>query len=397
MPLSYKKNLCLSLGFSAVVGLLTTAPAHAAGSAADIAAANSALRGVLSSVASSGVVDQLRQLHSQLANYQWRTTYQLSQVNKTNLPGTRVALVPVPAWSQLDAENFFVSANLPVAGGPPAMNCPAAQMGGPVGRPITVTIPGTSRTVTLSDATIQSLLLRADPATGAQTWNAFSSLRNGVCTSIYNTAQLTYRFQRYQAVQANWNECTTNGFQVTEWQQSEKFGFPHGHHRTVAVGGGVMFKCGAIYKGDADDAFTYDSWFKWSDDSPVPLNILKTLRDAGDSPNSCPNTCIPLIRDAGVSAKFCVGLDPGIAGINASSATVPMRLGAKFHAFDRDKTFCTGVINMPAPFGLLQSLSEMADNAKQNTMKQMQDQLMAVLPIDKDTVAKLQTLMALLQ
>ena len=397
MNRSWTQSAHRAMLIGTTVGLLGALPAHAAGSTADIQAANEALQAALSAVASSGIVDQLRQLHSQMANYQWRTTYALQQVPKKNMPGTRVALVPQPNWSQLDAENFFVSANIPSAGGPPPMNCPVAQLGGPAGRMITVTVPGTTRVVTLTDATIQSLLLRADPARGAQAWTTFVNLRNASCTALYNTAQLTFRFQKYQAVQANWAECTTNGFQISEWEHSQKFDFPGNHTRTAAIGGGLMFKCGAIYKGNADDALTYDSWFKWSDNSPEPLNFLQTLRAAGDSPNSCPNTCIPLIKGGGASASLCVGLDPGIAGINPNSSTVPLRLGAKLRAYSRDKTLCTPVLNVPAPFGLMQSLSEMADSAKQDGMKKMQDQLLAVLPVDKDTVSKVQTLMGLLQ
>jgi len=368
-------------------------PANSAGFTQDqIKAATAALLATLDQVQSSQVAEQLRSMHQQMATYRWRTVYSLGWVPKENLPGQRLAMTPDPALSQLNAESFYAERNIPVTGGFPAMNCPVAILGGDPGRPITYqyrTPLGTQLMATLSDEQIQQLLLKVSPDKGARAWAILSTLRNAMCIAMYNTAQLSYRYERFKTLQANLDECTKNGLQVTQWRVKEEWDFPGGYHRTAQVGGGVTWKCGALYKGDTSDAFTYDSWFKWSDDSPVPLNLAKQILGAQESGTSCPTACIDLFRGAAASGAFCVGVSPNLAAVGS---TVPLRLGARIEAFDRTKHLCTPTMNIPAPFGLAESMTEMGDNAKQELMKKMQDQLLALFPINTQTMEQLRAL-----
>ena len=337
----------------------------------------------------SPVAKQLQELHGKMMSYQWRTVYSLSQVSKAPLPGTRLAIKPDPAMSQLDAENFLLGMKVNV----PAMNCPVATLGGPAGRLITVQLG--PKTVQLTDQTIRLLLQKADPSQAENIWRLFSQLRDGTCAAIYGAAQLNYRYQRYLTLQKNIQACKTDGVQITAWQVGEKLKFPGNKKRTLQAGGGVTFKCGAVYNGSPDDAFTYASWFKWSDDKEVPLNLIQTLlQSSGSPPNSCPKACVPVIGAESVSASICIGLDPGIP---PNGSPLPLRLGAKIRYAGRTKELCSPIIYVPAPLGISNSLNEMADNGKQQLKTQLEQQLMAVLPISSSTIAKLSNLASLMQ
>lgn len=374
-------------------------PGHAgAGAGAkpgpDPAAVNGAwgeLAQVMTTVSNNKVVEQMQQLHDKLKNYKWRTVYEFGQVSKSPMPGTRLKLVKMPTMSQMDAETYLLSTSPDL----PALNCPVSHMGGPAGRPIvlsqTVTIGTQTKTVavTLTDEKIKLLFLKAapNPVLGNQAFDTYLTLKNNTCAAIYNTAQLTFRYQKFKGLSAKWDECKKDGVSISEWSHSQKFDFPGNRTRHAAVGGGVMFKCGLVYKGDASDAIAYQSWFKWSDDKPIPLNILQTLRDAPASSSHCPKACIPLIGDGGLSASICMGMDPGLP--SDPDAPLPFRFGAKFHSYSRNKELCTRIINVPAPFGVASSLGEMADTAKQQALQKMQAQLMSVLPINKDMKSKI--------
>lgn len=388
------RHVCMSVG--AMACLLAQTASHAAGSPEQIQAAMATLSNSLATVTNSPAYAQIQQIRQTVRTYQWRTVYQLTMVNKTPpAPGQRLGITAVPNASQLDAENYLVGLPFPQGNPIPGLNCPVASMGGPAGRPVTVTVnlPAVgNRQIPLSDTQIRDLMVKASPTAGQDAYNAFAAIRDNICSSIYTYAQFHYRTQRYNEFQANWQECASNGIAITQWSHSQGFDFPGNHHRTAAVGGGLIFKCGKVYSGNADDAMDYETWFKWSDNDRVPLNILKTLRESGGSPNSCPQACIPLIGGGGASASICVGLDPGISAIGD---TLPLRLGAKLRAFDRDKTLCSGIINVPAPFGVGQSLGEMADSGKQQLTQQLQNQLLSLLPVSNSTMTQLKTLLSL--
>lgn len=340
---------------------------------------------IIEALNSSPEMSALKNLHHEMQNHKWRTIYEFTQVSKKPLPGTRLGLEALPTMTQLDAENYLVAGAMP---GLPGLNCPAR--GGAPGRPIVLTIG--RGTMTITDNGLQQLFAKASPDQGEMAWKLFDQVRNNICASTYNYAQLSFRWEKFQSVKSNWNKCQEDGVYLSKWEKEEKFHFPGNHKRTAAVGGGVLFYCGGArgldkhnepsggqsdYSGGGDDLLNYESWFKWSDHDREPLNILQTLREAGNSPNKCPNTCIPLIHGGGASASICIGIDPDIS---AAGETIPMRFGAEFHAYDRDKSLCTPKIDIPAPFGVAESLGEMADSAKQSAMNKMKDKLTSLLP-----------------
>lgn len=378
-------------------GLLAAAATAQAASPAEIQNGWNSLAGDLGSIVSGDFANKLRSAHEKLRDYQWRTVYELTRVPKDPLPGTRLAVQPMPTMSQLDAETYLNSLpDVQKFGGVPAMNCPVSKMGGVPGRTITFTVPNSSAQITISDAQLRALFVKASPDKGEAAYQAFVAFRDAACPAIYNVAQLTFRLQKYKDLQANWKECSENGVQISSWSVREKFGFKGGITRTVQAGGGVMYKCGSIVAGQTgnkvDDPIGYDSWFKWSDDNPVPLNLYQMLKEAGDSPNECPRACIPVVGGGSLSASLCMGMDPGIS---AAGSTLPMKMGVRFRYRGRDKDLCTPVINVPAPFGMAEALGEMADSGKQQLQNQLQSQLMDLLPIDNSTMNKIKQLAAL--
>jgi hypothetical protein len=330
-----------------------------------------ALYTTTSSITSLGIDSQITQLHDAFKAYQWRTVYALSQVSKSPLPGTRLGIVAQPTMSQLDAENYL---NQVVFGGQlPALNCPVAQMGGSAGR-----------TMTLTDAQILTALTTAsgDAAKALVAYNVFYKVKTNVCAAIYNTAQLQSRLDQYTNLRNNWTECSTNGIQLTAWTIGNTFEFDNGNYvnvtRSINIGGGILYKCGAVYTGATTDPLTYDSWFKWTDNDPFPLNFYKLIKEATDTPaTSCPSLCIPVVGAESVSAKLCVGVSPGVSAITGD--TVPLKLGFQINYRNASKTLCTPVINVPAPFGVAQSLGEMADSAKTNALTSMKSQFTSLL------------------
>lgn len=341
-------------------------------------------------VFNSPAIKAVRAIHKKFENYNWRTLYQFTQISKSPLPGTRLGLQALPTMSQMDAEQFLLTGmpNLP------GMNCPASHMGGAAGRPIviTVTIRNRTKSIQVSDREIKALFFKAAPnrREGQLAYDVFNDLRNSICDTIYNTAQLESRYQKYQDIKKNWNACKKDGVSLTQWEKKERFKFPGNKKRHAAVGGGILFFCGEVYKGNSSDALAYESWFKWSSNSPVPLDLIQKLKDTSNSSNSCPKACVPIVGGAGVSASICIGLDPGLP--SSADAPIPLRLGAKFRAYKRNKTLCTPVINVPAPFGIAQSLQEMADKGKVNAKNKLESQLESIIPMSqgmKDKIAKL--------
>lgn len=354
------------------------------------------LKKTVETIATSGVVSQIQELHKQLQGYEWRTVYAFTQVSKAPMPGTRLALRPLPAMSQMDAEQHLIS--IEDTKDLPGLNCPVATLGGPAGRPVVVsqTVAGKTVAVTLSDAQIRNLFMRASPASGAQAFNAYMALKTNTCGAIYNTAQLNYRYAKLLSYTDKWEDCKKNGATVSTWTvppEGPRVMHFKGRQRSVWMGGGINFVCGAVVANNEDGGFTYDSWFKWSNDNPVPLNIIQKLRDSQgtDGGSSCPRACIPVKKGA-LDLSICVGIVPGISAVKD---TAPMKIGINANYNEKDHKLCSPTINVPAPFGLAQSLGEMQDTKRKDLKDKMENQIMALVPINnemKGNIEKLQTL-----
>jgi hypothetical protein len=249
--------------------------------------------------------------------------------------------------------------------------------------------------VTLSDNQIKNLFMRASPASGAQAFNAYMALKTNTCGAIYDTAQLKYRYEKLQSYKANFAECEKNGASVSEWtvpDRPKELKFK-GLQRSVWMGGGINFICGAVVTDNKEGGFKYDSWFQWSTDKPVPLNIIQKLRDSSDTAgdSSCPKVCIPVTKGA-LDLSICVGIVPGISAVTDYA---PMKIGINANYNKKDHKLCSPTINVPAPFGIAQSLDEMKDDKKTALMDKLQKQIMDLLPITsemKGNIEKLQTL-----
>jgi hypothetical protein len=344
------------------------------------------LQAVFKQPAVVSLTNQLQTAHAKFMSYKWRTVYKLEQVPKQNAPGTRLAGVKVPNWTQLDAESYLMT--LPGLANLPAFNCQASVFGGAVGRPIQLTMPNGSK-VAISDAQINALLVAAFPRNGQIIYDDYFRLKTSFCGAIYNSAQLHFRTQRYNEFKAAQQTCKDDGIQMMGWEYRNKqnFGtslFPL--ERTITLGGGMNFKCGQIYKGNSEDALNYESYFIWSDGEKVPVNLIQTILETKAEPNQCPSACIPLVTYGGVIASLCVGLEKDIP----ITDTIPVKFGAKVRFSSESKEICTPVIYVPAPFGYAQSLSEMGEDGMAQLQTMLMDQLKALMP---DTNGQLSGLM----
>lgn len=335
------------------------------------------------------LTNKLQSAHAKFMTYKWRSVYKLEQVPKQNAPGTRLAGVKVPNWTQLDAESYLVT-TLGMTS-LPAFNCPASVFGGAVGRPIQLTMPNGSK-VAISDAQINALLIAAFPRNGQTIYDDYLKLKTSFCGAVYNSAQLHFRTQRYNEFKAAQQTCEDDGIQMMGWEykNTQDFGTPPlTLERTIRIGGGMMFKCKQIYKGNSDDALNYESYFIWSDGEKVPVNLVQTILETKAEPNQCPSACIPLATSGGAVVSICTGLEKDIP----ITDTIPVRFGAKLRFSSRSKEICTPVIYVPAPFGYAQSLSEMGEDGMAQLQTMLMDQLKALMP---DTSGKLSGLMTTL-
>ncbi len=238
-----------------------------------------------------------------------------------------------------------------------------------------------------ADTVFQRLINNKVP-NAAEYRAAFSQYKEGFCKAVNAFAQVYARYQSYQ-------QCVQNGYVLKSIYKSQRHKFSS-YHRTTAVGGALTYKCGmvpALVTGGTiqDQAVTWNSTFKWSDDDTKPLNIISTLRDAQDNTSACDKLklCMPIMSGS-VSASMCMGV------LSATSSSATFLLGAKVRYRGDNESTCLPQFTVPS-FGYLAELESMANSEKQQLMNNLKNQIAAALPIDQQTVALLNQLYLLTQ
>jgi hypothetical protein len=241
-----------------------------------------------------------------------------------------------------------------------------------------------------STSTVASTVSRLNSVVGASAGSSYSQARGVMCSALQAAAQMLYRYQKYQ-------DYKTNGYTIKSASVSRGFDFPGNHHRTGQMGMSFMWypdlQDTATNGFSMEDRLQYNSWFKWSDNATSNLNIIKKLRESTGSDEAM--LCIPLVDGGGASASICV--NNLTANVSSSTSSISVTVWAKFRAYSRDKTLDLGTITLPAPFGYLDEIAQMKDNAKQNVMNQIKAQVVALTGLDQQTVALLQTAYTLSQ
>jgi hypothetical protein len=215
---------------------------------------------------------------------------------------------------------------------------------------------------------------------GAQAAASYTQSRAVLCNALDVAAQMVYRYNVYQSIKAN-------GILLKQLHKQQRFDFPGNHRRTAQFGIDIKWypdlQDTATNGFSVEDRLSYNSWFKWSDNAPAPLNIVKKIRELSGSDEKM--FCIPVIN-AGVQASICIN------NLTASGSNVQMNTYAKFNYKSRDKTISMGTVTVPAPFGYLDQVAQMKDAAKQNLANQVKTQVAQMLNIDQQTMTALQTL-----
>lgn len=348
---------------------------------------------------SSPAYQALQQVMDFARAYEWRTTYQFQKVKRSPLPGEVLSLQADPAMSMEDAENYVKTvmgfALPPLSCGSAVdMKLVGAGIAAKVGAMVPVAgFPGSAGlTETMIKAGIQKAYNNNADAARPMI-DAVRTMQANACTAIYTIAQIDFRAKRIKGVEANWNDCRDNGAEIWGWEHDKRHEFAN-RHRTTALRAGLTYKCGSIANGNLDDALEYNSYFKWSDDKERPLNMVKTIRamqsssgdpkTVGNCPPDVPKFCIPITNGA-LDLGLCAAIDGGVTSVTDS---VKLIMAVKVHYRGETDMICAGPATVPAPFGLLNSLGEKMDSAKQDAKAKAMKSLSDALPGVSDAMAK---------
>lgn len=130
-------------------------------------------------------------------------------------------------------------------------------------------------------------------------------------------------------------------------------------------------KAKGIDKSTLEERFVYASWLQWSDDSRMPLNVIKRLREMKGSDTGSCNKIIPIkiIYGGHVTATLYIGVD------SISGTEISLKACAVFHYSGDDKTVGLGTISFQAPFGYLGQLEAMRDKSQDKVSSKVQSKI----------------------
>jgi hypothetical protein len=319
------------------LALAAALPAHAA-TADDISATKTSLQGLLSTYGTQA--NALAAINTTYTTYQWAQPYLESSPGNGNWASI--------AMSNGDAEKIVGIAN---------------------------TRCGQDDTAVLS---------QISSALGASAATDYQKGRGAACQALQVAAQMLYRYSVYQ-------NYKVNGYKIWEGSAKQEFRFDGKYHRTVQMGASFMFYPDvwdtATNGFSLEDRLTYKSWFKFSDNDKEDLNIVEKLRSQGGG-----GLCIPLVKGGGASASICMA-NLEVKG----TSSVSLDVSAKLRWSGENKTVNMGRVTLPAPFGYLDEVAQMKDNAKQDVMNRVKSQVVAITGVDQQTLATLQKLASLTQ
>lgn len=223
----------------------------------------------------------------------------------------------------------------------------------------------------------------------------YERVRDKFCLLVNRAAKLQQRIEKF-------NEIKDNG--ITLFQRYARANPSYdGHDRTIQMGVQMKFfpfisnVCGSpdgdqtttidfeycasnikqaasgvttkgIDLAKLEERFVYSSWLQWSDSDPIPLDVVKRLREMkGSDTGSCGKFIpIKIIYGGHVTATLYLGVD------SISGNQIKLKACAIFHYSGDDKTVGLGTISFTAPFGYLGQLEAMRDKAKDNASAKVQ-------------------------
>ena len=211
----------------------------------------------------------------------------------------------------------------------------------------------------------------------------FNNARDKFCKLVHAAAELKHRYDKYQAIKKD-------GVVLVKRSKSDKHDF-HGLERTFAGGMDLVYKpdiANTLSSGvHPDQTFEYNSWIKWSDESPKALNIIKKIREMrNDQANNCEGARFQVIYGKEVDAYLYLDV------VNVSSTKVTIRncIKAKFNGINKGHAF--PAVTLDAPFGYLYELEQMKDSKKAQLKDNIKNKVVSMVGANQEMIDLLKKL-----
>ncbi len=191
----------------------------------------------------------------------------------------------------------------------------------------------------------------------------FEAVKTSFCKLVQTAAHLKNRYDKYQSIKAD-------GITLVSKHKKQKNSYA-GHDRTVQ--GWIVLKyypdvANTATNGGVPD-LKYDSYFQWSDDKKMLLDIIQSLRTLTSSGKGCDG--VPIILSDRI--KFYTN----VVGTSASSVTIENCISGR--AYNETKTLTLPQYTIRAPFGYMAELEAMKDSAKSTLLTNMQNKIIEMV------------------
>lgn len=130
-----------------------------------------------------------------------------------------------------------------------------------------------------------------------------------------------------------------------------------------------------------DISLSYNSWYKFSDNSWTDLKLIAALID--DTKNDDSVCLKPDIKiTSSVKARLCVN----VSSVSADKLKVYVK--ARFHYNSDWKQVELGTVTVPAPFGYLADLSDMKEEKMEDMKSKVADRIASLIPAVEEVKEK---------
>jgi hypothetical protein len=213
----------------------------------------------------------------------------------------------------------------------------------------------------------------------------FTAMRDKFCKLVKAAAEMKHRYDKYQNIKEN-------GVVLAKRSKSQEHDF-NGHHRTFGGGMELLYKpdlANTLKTGiHPDETLVYNSWIKWSDDKPTPLNIIKKIREMNNSgATTCDGFGFHIIDGKEVDGYLYLNV------VNVTSSKITIQNCIKAHYNKTSKGHAFPPISMTAPFGYLYELEQMKDSAKTKLKDKVKDKVTSMIGANQQMIDLLKKISA---
>jgi len=209
----------------------------------------------------------------------------------------------------------------------------------------------------------------------------FDDVRGKFCKLVNAAAELQHRYDKYKSIQLN-------GIVLAKRSRSQSHDF-EGFHRTFGVGMDLIYKPDLAHTIESgihpDETLVYNSWMKWSDDNPTPLNVIKKIREMkSDGAAKCDGFSLHVINGPEADGWLYLNV------VNVSSSKVTIQNCAKVDFNKTHKTHAFPELTVDAPFGYLYEVEQMKDTSKSKMKDTIKNKVASMIDVNKQMIALIQ-------